>query len=129
MTTPYVKTPFTASMDDIVMLYDGTASAEPWPAHVLRVVVTEESQWVDVISELLGGGTVLAYRFRVRGPGASPQDAPQQAVPPVETGPGENYIDVSAHRIYTVGASANAVNGTWMVIGQNIRADDLPNLP
>ncbi len=129
MTTPYVKTPFIASMDEIVMLYDGTNEPEPWRPHVFRLVVTDGGQWVDVITETMVDGAVVAYRHRVRGPGASPQDAPQQAVPPVETGPGENHIDISTHRIYTVAASANAVNGTWMLLGQRLDINQLPDLP
>ena len=129
MTTPYVKTPFTASPDQIGKLFDGTDTPEPWRAHVFRVQVTDEGQWVDVIAETLVGGAIIAYRYRVRGPGASPQGVPQQAVPPVETGPGESHIDVCTHRIYTVGASVAGVNGTWMLLGQSLDSNQLPDLP
>ena len=30
MTTPFVKTPITAAIDDIVMLYDGTSEEETY---------------------------------------------------------------------------------------------------
>ena len=129
MTTPYVPNPFAASVDEIVKLFDGSETPEPWRAHVFRVAVTDEGQWIDIIAETLVGGAIIAYRYRVRGPGASPQDAPQQALPPVETGPGESHIDVCTHRIFAVSASASPVNGTWMLLGQSLDLHQLPELP
>jgi hypothetical protein len=129
MATPYVKTPFTASPGEIAKLYDGADTPEPWRAHVFRVMTVDDGQWIDVIAETLVGGAIVAYRFRIRGQGSSPQNSAQQALAPVETGPGESHVDVCTHRIYTVDASRPEVNGTWMLLGQSLDSNQLPDLP